>query len=268
MERGTRQPFPSHRYRHSVCLGYLLPLKAAVGTTSTTVLLAETVAAAAVVLLAASRSLAARASPSSSSGKGKIMIDYSNFVKVKDGEISREPVPGFLTASQTSIAEIADLTWLGLPDYVGYGWWPIEFHWPALDQYQSYNDDEVLTLDAPRTLVVSTRSKRDWTAEEILDYKRSLMRHITKLAFRNRFTLAEKIAFEMAQVDDPTATHEARLAAAGVRVLEKDLAAGAYVDLNAAAVQAGLAQLEALGVLAAGRAGEITWGDVEPYEVP
>jgi hypothetical protein len=195
------------------------------------------------------------------------MIDYSNCVKVKDGVVTREPVPEFLTNSQIPIAQIADLTWIGVPEYAGWGWWPLEFQWPALSKYQSY-EDEVLTIDAARTVVVSTRAVRDWTAQEIHDFKANSIRHITKLAFRNRFTQAEKIAFEMAQVDDPTATQDVRLAAAAVRVLEKDLAASAYADMNNPAVQAGLHQLEAIGVLGVGRAEEIIWGDIEPYEVP
>jgi hypothetical protein len=195
------------------------------------------------------------------------MIDYSNCVKVKDGVITREPVPEFLTNSQIPIDQIADLTWIGVPEYEGFGWWPLEFQWPALDKYQSY-EDEVLTIDTARTVVVSTRAVRDWTAQEIHDFKANSIRHITKLAFRNRFTQAEKIAFEMAQVDDPTATQDVRLAAAAVRVLEKDLAASAYADMNNPAVQDGLHQLEAIGVLGAGRAEEIIWGDIEPYEVP
>jgi hypothetical protein len=195
------------------------------------------------------------------------MIDYANCVKVKDGVITREPVPGFLTASQTPLDQIADLTWLGLPDYVGYGWWPIEFHWPELDKYQSYNDDEVLTIDAPRTLVISTRSKRDWTAEEILDYKRSLTRHITLAALRFRLTDAERLAFELAMLDNPAGTPEERSGAAAMRVLDKDLFCNGFADLNDPALQTRIQQLETLGIVAAGRAEEIIWGGIEPYEV-
>jgi hypothetical protein len=195
------------------------------------------------------------------------MIDYSNCVKVKDGVITRESVPEFLTNSQIPIDQIADLTWIGVAEYAGWGWWPLELQWPTLGKYQSY-EGEVLTIDASRTVVVSTRTVRDWSAQEIHDFKANSIRHITKLAFRNRFTQAEKIAFEMAQVDDPTATQEVRLAAASVRVMEKDLAAGAYADLNAAAVQDGLRQLETIGVLGAGRADDIIWGDIEPHEIP
>jgi len=196
------------------------------------------------------------------------MIDYSNCVKVRDGVISREPVPEFLTASQVSLPEIAELTWLGIPEFAGYGWWPIEFHWPDLGLYQVYNDDEELTLDEPRKMVISIRSKRDWTTQEIRDWKTGTIRHISKLAFRNRFTPVEKIAFEMAQVDDPTASQDARLVAAGVRVMEKDLAASEYADMNSIAVQDGLRQLEAIGVLGAGRAETMIWADIEPSEVP
>lgn len=195
------------------------------------------------------------------------MPDYRNLLKVQDGVISHEPVPDFLTNSQIPVDQIADLTWVGVPEYVGCGWWPIDFQWPAIGPYQSYND-EVLTLDEGRRVVVSTRTVTDWTAAEILAYKASITRHISRLAFRNRLTQPEKIAFEMAQVDDPAAVLTVRETAAALRVMEKDLSAGQYVDLNAAATQAGLAQLEALGIIAAGRADEIIWGDILPIEVP
>lgn len=196
------------------------------------------------------------------------MIDYSNLVKVKDGAVSFEPVPIFLTNSQIPIDMIADLTWVGLPDYVGFGWWPLERQWPTLSKYQSYDGDEVLTIDAARTVVVSTRALRDWAADEILAYKQASTRHISKLALRSRFTAAEKIAFELAQTDDLNAALPARQIAAGLRVMEKDLAAGQYVDLNSAATQASLVQLETLGIIAAGRADTIIWGDIQPVEVP
>jgi hypothetical protein len=150
----------------------------------------------------------------------------------------------------------------------GRRWYPVVDHSAPLQRYQSYDGVPVLSYEPGALEVIMVRAVRDWTAQEIQDFKVNSIRYITKLAFRNRFTQAEKVAFEMAQVDDPTATQEARLAAAGVRVMEKDLAAGAYADLNAAAVQEGLRRLETIGVLGAGRADEIIWGDIEPYEVP
>jgi hypothetical protein len=193
------------------------------------------------------------------------MIDYSSCVKVKDGIISRDPVPDFLTASQTPIADIADLTWLGLPDYVGYGWWPIEFHWPALGQYQSYNDDEVLSLDpGGRMVVISIRTVRDWTAQEIADWKAAQILPAAYFDYRMRLSADERAAIEIASLDAPTGAEAERLAAAKVRVFERDLALATPINLNAPWVREGLAMYEAAGLIAVGRAEIIIWGGEEP----
>lgn len=189
-----------------------------------------------------------------------------DFIKVQDGVATREPVPSFLVGLPPEW--LADLSWLDASNgLTGCAWWPEESTIPALGQYQSYGN-EVLTPDSVRQVVVSSRSVRDWDAAEILTYKASITRRISKLAFRNRFTLTEKIAFEMAQVDDPAATLTVRQVAAGLRVMEKDLNVGQYVDLNAAETQAGLHQLEELSIIAAGRADEIIWGDIATIEMP
>lgn len=194
------------------------------------------------------------------------MYDYSNYAMVKDGVASRTPLPSELWGITPD--GLFDLEWL--PESYGVRgcqWWPIEDQSAPLATYQSYGD-ETLTLDPVRKVVLSFRPVRDWTAEEILAYKATITRHITKKALRSRFTRAEKIAFEMAQVDDPTSTHDARLLAAAVRVMEKDLAASDYVDLNSPELQNGLHELETIGVLGAGRADEMIWADIEPHEVP
>lgn len=189
-----------------------------------------------------------------------------NLIKVFNGVALREPVPALLAGLLPE--SLVDLSWID-PSYglVGCCWWPEESTIPALGQYQSYGD-EVLTPDPARQVVVSSRSVRDWTPDEILAYKASIIRRISRLALRNRLTTDEKIAFELAQADDPSAALAARQIAASLRVMEKDLAAGQYVDLNSAAVQAGLHQLEALGIIVAGRADMIIWGDIAPAEVP
>lgn len=189
-----------------------------------------------------------------------------NFIKVQNGVATRDPVPDFLIGLPP--VWLADLSWLDASyGLVGCAWWPEENTAPPLGPYQSYGA-EVLMPDPVRQVVVMSRSVTDWTAAEILAYKATIIRRISRLAFRNRFALAEKIAFEMAQMDEPAATADVRQTAASLRVMEKDLAAGQYVDLNGAATQAGLHQLEALGILGAGRADEIIWGDILPAEVP
>lgn len=198
------------------------------------------------------------------------MPDYSNLARVQNGIPTRTPVPELFINSQIPLDQMIELTWVGLDEYIGVGWWPIENHWPVLGLYQSYDGDEVLTIDTARTVVVSTRTVRDWSAQEIHDWKVSTTRHITRLAFRKRFTLAERIAIEMAQIDDPSASQQAREAAARLRVMEKDLDASPppYVDLNSAFVQDAVLERESLGLIAAGRADEIIWADIEQNEVP
>lgn len=69
---------------------------------------------------------------------------------------------------------------------------------------------------------------------------------ITKLAFRNRFTIAEK-----------TALYEAAKTEVEVQIYLDDIQAATYIDLSRPDTIAGVQQLEALGVLAEGRAAEI-----------
>jgi len=80
---------------------------------------------------------------------------------------------------------------------------------------------------------------------------------ITRLAFRNRFTMQEKVAIEIAALDNPAADMPTRRLAATLRANEKDVHAATYVDLKLADTREGVQQLEALGILAAGRALEI-----------
>ena len=85
---------------------------------------------------------------------------------------------------------------------------------------------------------------------------------ITKLAFRNRFTQAEKVAIEIASLDNPAATMQQRAQAAALRASQQDVAVATYIDLTRADTRAGVQALEAAGLLAAGRAIEIL--DAEP----
>lgn len=77
---------------------------------------------------------------------------------------------------------------------------------------------------------------------------------MTVLAFRNRFTMPEKISLELFQVPvagDPAPTAQAR---AMLRANEKDTAAALFIDPSRADTRAGVLGLEQIGLLAAGRA--------------
>ena len=91
---------------------------------------------------------------------------------------------------------------------------------------------------------------------------------ITRLAFRKRFTQAEKVALEIAAIDDPSATPAQRAQAAALRAYLKDVDAATFIDLADAHVAAGVQTLEAAGLLAAGRAAEIVTAPVTPDELP
>jgi hypothetical protein len=196
------------------------------------------------------------------------MPDYSNLAMVKDGVISLDPVITSLYG--LTVEQLGDESVMSQFDFVAFGmrWFPIVDSSVPLQRYQSYDGGAALSFDADARIVRSVRQVITWDAAQILAYKQSITRHISKQALRARFTQAEKIAFEMAQIDDPNATRDVRVAAASVRVLEKDMNAGAFVDLNGPNTQALIRGLQALGVIAAGRADEIIWGDIAPDEVP
>ena len=80
---------------------------------------------------------------------------------------------------------------------------------------------------------------------------------ITKLAFRNRFTMTEKVTLEIASLDNPAATMPARQQAAALRANLADTAAATFIDLSRPDTRAGVQMLEAAGLLGVGRALQI-----------
>ena len=84
---------------------------------------------------------------------------------------------------------------------------------------------------------------------------------ITRLAFRNRFTQAEKVALELAALDNPSAPMAQRQQSAALRAHLKDLDSATFVDLNHPETVTAVQSLEAGGLLASGRAATIL--DVE-----
>ena len=92
--------------------------------------------------------------------------------------------------------------------------------------------------------------------------------HVTRLAFRNRFTAAEKVALEMASLDNPAGTLAQRQQAAALRVYLADVASASFVDLSRPDTRAGVQSLEAAGLLAAGRALQILDAPVQAHERP
>lgn len=91
---------------------------------------------------------------------------------------------------------------------------------------------------------------------------------VTVLAFRNRFTKTEKVAIEMASIDNPTASMPTRLLAASLRVDTKDSASASYIDLARADTVSGVTAMEQYGLIGAGRANEILTWPVQDTERP
>ena len=92
------------------------------------------------------------------------------------------------------------------------------------------------------------------------------VRHITKLAFRNRFTTKEKVMIELAGAYNPADPIQKQQLAATVRVSNEDIAASTYIDLDRPDTRAGAKSMEDFGLLAAGRADEILDSPVQDFE--
>lgn len=93
-------------------------------------------------------------------------------------------------------------------------------------------------------------------------------RHITPLAFRRRFTGAERAAIEWAAVDRADAGQQERMQAAQLRSNLKDQELASFIDLDDPDVAAGVQLLETVGLIAAGRALQITDTPPRPDELP
>lgn len=115
---------------------------------------------------------------------------------------------------------------------------------------------------------------RDATPEEIAEAEARaneplppVPRHMTVLAFRNRFTKTEKVRVELAALDDPAADQALRERAATVRVGQADLAAATYVDVDRADTRQDVQAFEAMGLLdEPGRALAILDDEIQPHE--
>ena len=92
------------------------------------------------------------------------------------------------------------------------------------------------------------------------------LRHITKLAFRNRFTMKEKVAIELAGNINPNDPVQKQQLAATVRASNADISASTYIDLDRPDTRDGVKSMEEFGLLAAGRADEILDSPVQDFE--
>jgi len=91
---------------------------------------------------------------------------------------------------------------------------------------------------------------------------------ISNLAFDLRFTLDELVAIDLASIDDTVAPIEQRTAAAALRVTQERAKKAAFIDLSDPVTRTGVEQMEALGLLAPGRATEILDTPIQQGERP
>lgn len=181
----------------------------------------------------------------------------ADLIMVKDGVASRTPVPQSIFGLPDEY--YADLSWL---DVVSFGlegvvWFPAVDQSPPLGRFEEYGDQETLTPDFDNKVVRVVRN----IVKQV-----NLSRRISPFGFRNRFTLDEKVAVEMAALDDATASQDARNAAAMVRAFLRDMSVAKYVDLDGVATVAGLQFMESLGILTADRVTEIATAEVTVEE--
>lgn len=129
-----------------------------------------------------------------------------------------------------------------------------ENYWEAID----------ITVMDPRPGIGWAYDGDQFTAPEIVPVPPPS--RITRLAFRNRFTTTELVALDLASIDDPAAAAPQRQLAASLRVMQANLQAATFIDLQRPDTRAGVQQLEAAGLLAAGRALDILDAPMQPVE--
>lgn len=115
---------------------------------------------------------------------------------------------------------------------------------------------------------VETHHPGSWRLAAVQPPPELLPRRMAPLAFRRRFTKAERSGIEWAAVDRADQTMEQRQQAAALRSDLKDQAQAQYIDLDDPDTVAGVQALEAIGLIAPGRAAEILGATVLPEELP
>ena len=142
--------------------------------------------------------------------------------------------------------------------------------------WQTFIPNSERSVDAP-PLTETGGMKNNWTgtgwvlatySAPVAPTPTAARRVITTLAFRNRFTLAEKVTLEIASLDNPAAAMSVRQQAAALRASQADTNAATYIDLDRADTRAGVTSLETAGIIASGRALQILNAATTPIEVP
>lgn len=91
---------------------------------------------------------------------------------------------------------------------------------------------------------------------------------VSVLAFRRRFTRAERAAIEWAAVDRADLSLTLRQQAAALRATLADQAAATFIDLADPDTVEGVQRLAAMAILTPARAAEIITASIQPEELP
>jgi hypothetical protein len=136
-------------------------------------------------------------------------------------------------------------------------------------------DEKGVTVQPPfeYETIDTNPTKPDWldpdpTPEEPPPPAPQEHRYIAKAAFWRRATLPEKLALEMASLDNPQATMEQRMFAATIRVWRMEEANMKAFDLADEETRKGIQNLEAFAILSPGRAAELLDSPIQPDEEP
>lgn len=123
--------------------------------------------------------------------------------------------------------------------------------------YTETGEPFIVPVPAQNSIVAEGLARPAWGRDDPAPVAEVVSTRITKLAFRNRFSQAEKVALEIAALDNPAASMQARTQAAALRVSQLDVAAATFIDLQRSDTRAGVLSLEVAGLLAPGRAAVI-----------
>ena len=102
----------------------------------------------------------------------------------------------------------------------------------------------------------------------VIDSAAAARRIITNLAFDLRFTPEERVAIEMASLDDTNAPDEIRQQAAYIRVALQRADKASWTDLDDPVTRASVQQFEQYGLIGEGRAAAILDASVQDAERP
>lgn len=179
-------------------------------------------------------------------------------VDLSTGTAVREGIPPFMDGLQMSTLRNLQSEDDIPPGLEGIEFWPGEYAAPPLDPLTEQLGGEVITaIDAETKTVHYSREVVAKTPEQIEASKP--VRRITRLAFLNRFTDAEAVAFDLA-------SQGATVEAASMRRFMQKVNAATFIDLNRPDTRAGVEALEAAGLIAVGRASEILDAEIQIEE--